>query len=206
MSTELHLPPIRRVAAPQPKQDTVPQQRPGAAVPPALLLPVAKAPAALLPSHELSAHNLQLSLLQARVLSALSAHFGNFYTSYLSKAAGSTMHGVVKDDVLYLPLIYANPSLASKIGVRRIVLNLASQHEKISITAQQFNSIKEPDAHVWVCFSKAVLGSIVAADAPRHVLGPGPKADVVSAELVLKNKANGKETGEEITLFIALAC
>ena len=90
--------------------------------------------------------------------------------------------------------------------MRRIVLSLANQHEKISTTAPQFKSIKNPDARVWVCFSKAVLDSIANEDALRLASAPRHPVDIVTAELVLKNKAKGKETDPEITLFIALAC
>jgi len=189
MSKELYLPPVRRDAAP-----------------PAQLLPATPPiDLRLLPSHELASHNLHLNRLKARALSALSAHFENFCTSGLSKAASSAMRGVVKDDILYLPMIYADPNRSSRIGVRRIVLNLASQHEKISIPAKEFNSIKNPDARIWVCFSKALLDNIVNGEALRLSSAPGQKIDIVTSDLVLKNRAKGKGTGEEITLFIALA-
>ena len=90
MSKELYLHPFKRDAAPQIKQ-----------------LPVVAASAALLPSHELATRVSHLNRLKARVMSALSANFENFSTSYLSKAAHASMHGFVKDDVLYLPMIYA---------------------------------------------------------------------------------------------------
>ena len=196
MSKELYLPPIRRLAALLPKD----------AAPPAKLLPVAKAPAALLPSHELANHNLQLNRLKGNVLAALSTHFTNFYTSHLSKAASSAMRGVIKDDVLYLPMLYSDANVSYRVGVRRIVLCLTNQHEIISLPAKEFNSIKNPDAHVWVCFSQALLDNIVNGEALRLASAPGQKIDVITAELVLKNKVKEKETGEEITLFIALAC
>jgi hypothetical protein len=77
--------------------------------------------------------------------------------------------------------------------------------KKISIPAKAFNPANNPDAHVWVCLSKASLDGTVNLDVPRLSSASGRNFDVVSSELVLKNKINGKETGEEISLYVAIA-
>ncbi|MFA6907602.1 MAG: hypothetical protein WC263_02140 [Candidatus Micrarchaeia archaeon] len=147
----------------------------------------------------------QLPLIGKKVLFALSSHFKNFYTSGLAKAAGSPVHGLVKDDVLYLPMICVDPKASPPVSVRRIALLLAHPHGKVNLTPARFRSIKNPDAHVWVCFTRAMLGSIVKTEVGALESASGGPMDVVSAALVLKNKAKGRETGEELTLYVALA-
>ena len=199
MSKELYLNPFKRDAAPQPK--------PGAITTPPKLLPaMPPADLRLLPSHELATSNLHLNRIKEKVLPALSAIFENFYTSGLSKAAGSPMRGFAKDDIFYLPMLWADSNVSYGMGVRRVVRSLSSPHEKIKVPTSQFKSVKNPDAHIWVGFTQASLDCAVKQGVAGLATEPGHQFEVVSAELVLKNKANGKEKGEEITLFIALAC
>ncbi len=198
MSKELYLSPFKRDAAPQPKPGSMP-------APPKLLPATPPADLRLLPSHDLAVSDLFLNSLKGRVLSALSANFENFHSSGLSKAVGTQMRGVVKGDALYLPMPCVDSHVSYGVGVRRIVRSLEPPHGKISAKPAQFRSIRDPDAHLWVCLTRQSLGMALTQGVESLASASGHPASVVSAELVLKNKANGKETGEEITLFIALA-
>ncbi|MFA5930098.1 MAG: hypothetical protein WC861_04405 [Candidatus Micrarchaeia archaeon] len=193
MSKELFLNPFKRDAAPPAKQliaDTS---------------PAALARADLLPSSELAQPASRLLLIRKNVLFALRANFENFYASGLSRAASAPMRGFVKGDALYLSMLCADQNVSYRMGVRRIVRSLSGQHEKISATSAQFKSIKDPDAYLWVCQTKAMLDIVVKNDMASLEEKHGKSMEVISAELPLKSKSKGKETGEETTLFIALA-
>ena len=179
-----------------------PFRRKDAAKPP----PAPLARVGLLESKELASLNSNFPGFQKKVMAALRAHFKHFASSGISKAAGSSMHGVVKDNLLYLPIVCAGQNTPSGICVHRIVLNLGRPHENISITPAQFNSVKNPDAHLWACRTRALLDSVVHEDVARLESASGKPMEAVSAALVLRNKAKGKKIGEEITLHIALAC
>jgi hypothetical protein len=112
MSKELFLNPFKRDAAP--KQISA----------------VAPADLRLLPSHELATQKSALSGYLGKVLPALSAHFKNFHASGLSKAAISSMHGSIKGDLVYLPMLCEDSNAKCRVRVRRIVLSLANPHEK----------------------------------------------------------------------------